>query len=130
MKEQISPEEKLKKAELKAEARALIAKGLHEDTSELNEFLEAVIPHNGMDYYLYLVDDEKTKVNMRFDREEYINALCCLSQYNFNTLFYHPTSFDGWKTNIHASSLNCLYVDIDDINFYADEMIKKVLLNF
>ena len=83
-----------------------------------------------MDYYLYLVDDEKTKVNMRFDREEYINALCCLSQYNFNTLFYHPTSFDGWKTNIHASSLNCLYVDIDDINFYADENDKESTLEF
>ena len=130
MKKTLTPEERQKKAELKAEAKALIAKGLHEDKSELNEFLEDVIPYRGMDYYLYLVDDEKTKVNIRFDREEYINALCCLSQYNYNILFYHPASFDGWKKNYNATCLNCLYVDIDDIDFYADENDEESTIKF
>jgi hypothetical protein len=130
MKKQLSPEEKLKKAELRAEIKFLLAKGIHGDTSELREFLESVIPHKGMDYYLYIVDEEKTKVNIGFDREEYIDALCCLSQYNYNDLFYHPASFDGWKKMINATSLNCLYVDIDDINFYADENDKESTLKF
>ena len=130
MKKKLTPLEKEQKAELREEVKILIRKGLKENKDDLKGFLEEVVPLFGLDYYLFLVDKEKTSVTMKFDRDEYIDALCSLSQYPDHTLFYQPCSFDGWKNNDKAVCLNCLYVDIDEIDFFADENDKASTVRF
>ena len=114
---------------LKEEVNALIEQGIFEDKKLLKEFLEEVTPLNGVDYFAYVKDISGTYVNIRYDRDEYINALCCLSQHQL-TLFYHLASFDGWIIKDHAKAVRCLYVDVDDICMKADETTKEDAVNF
>ena len=115
---------------LKKEVEELIEQGIFEDKSLLKEFLEEIIPIKGDDYFIYIEDDTGNYANIRYDREKYIHALCCLSQHQL-TLYYHLASFkDGWITNDNAKSVRCLYVDIDDIGMRADKTSKKEAVRF
>lgn len=108
----------------------LIGNGLFEDKLPLREFLEDVMPHYGR-HFIFITDDDGTVYNIPYTREECINALCCLSQYEF-TLFWHPSSFSSydWVDENDVRSASCLYVDIDDIGMYADLTDKETAVNF
>ena len=108
----------------KQKIRELIDIGIFEDKSTLREFLEEVTPIKGKDYFLYAEESKETYANLRFNREDYINALCCLSQHPL-TLYYHLASFNNWITNDRAMAVRCLYVDIGDISLKADESTKE-----
>ena len=98
---------------LKEEVKTMIDNGIFENKSLLREFLEEITPSTGPDYFIYVEQSKDNYVNIRYSREEYIYALCCLSQYPV-TLYYHPASFvkNGWITNENANAVRCLYVDI------------------
>lgn len=114
---------------LKEEINDYLSRGIFEDKSLLREFLEEVTPYRGTDYFAYVQESKDNYVNLRFCREDYINALCCLSQYEL-TLYYHLASFNDWITNDNAKAVRCLYVDIDDIGMRADETSKEDAVRF
>ncbi len=116
---------------LKEEVKTMIDNGIFENKSLLREFLEEITPSTGPDYFIYVEQSKDNYVNIRYSREEYIHALCCLSQYPV-TLYYHPASFvkNGWITNENANAVRCLYVDIDDVNMQADKTSKEDVIDF
>jgi hypothetical protein len=114
---------------LEHELSELIEEGIFEDKTLLREFLENIVPYTGDQHYIYVIDDAGIFSNIRYNREEYIDALCCLSQYEL-TLFLHPSSFSGWITEKNTRAARCLYVDIDDIGMYADVTDKETAVNF
>lgn len=123
------PEEKIEKYFLKENLKLLVSKEKAAKNKELYEFLEWVTPLKGPDYFLYAKDQSGTYTNIKFNRQDYIDALCCLSEEKI-TLFYHIASFDGWIGNDDAVATRCLYVDIDDVGINANESDIDTVLSF
>ena len=119
----------LDKHSLREEVKELIEKGTFDSKSLLYEYLQEIVPYAGEKHYIYVVNDNGTFVNIPFNREGYINALCCLSQYEL-TLFMHPASFSGWVTENDCRAARCIIIDIDDINMYADITDKDTAVSF
>ena len=56
--------------------------------------------------------------------------MCCLSDIDYYTLFYHIASFEDWIENENATATRCLYVDIDDVGINANEGDKDTVISF
>lgn len=115
--------------ELKEKINDMLEFGEFEDKSLLRKFLEEVTPSTGSDYFIYVQDNDKNYINIRYARKDYIDALCCISQHPI-TLYYHLASFKDWINNSNVKAFRCLYVDIDDIEMRADQVDKKDVINF
>ena len=110
--------------------RILIERGNPYTNPELREFLERVTPMTGPDYFIYVKDeDDGTIANIKFNRDDYINALCVLTEEKV-TLFYHLAAFNGWIEDVDATSVRCICIDIDDVGINADEADFDVAINF
>lgn len=119
----------LEKYALRCKINEYINNGLFEDKALLSEFLENVIPYEGVKHFIYVCDSDGMVQNIPYTRNEYIDALCCLSQYEL-TLFLHPASFSDWIEENDTRAARCLYVDIDDIGMYADVTDKDTAVSF
>ena len=114
------PEEETNKFWLGKDIEAIVSNGTS-DNEELKDFLNTVTPITGPDYFIYVKDEVTgTYTNIKFNREDYIDALCYLSEEKY-TVFYHIASFKGWIDNDSATAVRCIYVDIDDIEINANE---------
>lgn len=123
------PEDKINKFWLEKDIEAIVSNG-KSDNEVLREFLDNVTPITGSDYFIYVKDEATgTYTNVKFKREEYINALCYLSEEKY-TLFYHIASFNGWIDNDSATAVQCIYVDIDDIGINANETDLSSVTSF
>lgn len=111
------------------EIKDMIRKGCVEDKSDLKEFLQLVTPTIGPDYFAYVKDANGVTHNLRYNRFDYIDALCCLSQYE-QTVFIHPASFQTWIKDQNVRSIRALYVDIDEVGMYADKTDKDTAIKF
>ena len=116
----IDDEEAIESYMYKMELEELIDKGEFLDNSLLREFLEDILPYKGPNHFIMVSDKEGRTKNLAYSREECIDALCCLSQYEF-TLYYHPATFTEWIENKYAVAFRSLVVDIDDVGLIADE---------
>lgn len=123
------PEKEINKFWFKKNIEAMVSQGTATNEA-LKDFLEKVTPITGPDYYIY-VKDEKTNVyiNIKYNREDYIDALCCLSDEKY-TLFYHTASFNGWIDNESATATRCIYVDIDDVGINPNEADLDTVISF
>lgn len=129
------PEEETNKFWLAKDIEAIVANG-KSDNEDLYKFLNLVTPITGPDYFIYVKDEEtSTYTNIKFNREDYIDALCCLSEEKY-TLFYHIASFKGWIDNDSATAVRCINTNIEAMKqeknskckkqiLYAEEMINK-----
>ena len=121
---------KLEKFILRENVDAAIRMYGSNNNPELREFLELVTPTTGPDYFIYVRDSFKVYTNIKYSRAEYIDALCCLSDIDYYTLFYHIASFYDWIENENATATRCLYVDIDDVGINANEGDKDTVIFF
>ncbi len=123
------PEEKINKFWLEKDIEAIVSQSKTTD-GKLKDFLEKVTPLTGPHYFIYVKDeDTKSYTNIKYNREDYIKALCCLSDEKY-TLFYHTASFNGWIDNESATATRCIYVDIDDIGINANEADIDTVISF
>lgn len=123
------PEEETNKFWLEKDIEAIVSND-KSNNEDLREFLNAVTPITGPDYFIYIKDEATdTYTNIKYNRKEYINALCCLSEEEY-TVFYHIASFKGWIDNDSATAVRCIYVDIDDIDITADEADLNSVTSF
>lgn len=125
----IDDEEAIESYMYKLELQELIDKGEFLDNSLLREFLEDILPYKGPNHFIMVSDKEGRTKNIAYSREECINALCCLSQYEL-TLYYHPATFTEWIENKYAVAFRSLVVDIDDVGLIADETSYEDVVNF
>ena len=123
------PEEETNKFWLGKDIEAIVSNGTS-DNEELKDFLNTVTPITGPDYFIYVKDEVTgTYTNIKFNREDYIDALCYLSEEKY-TVFYHIASFKGWIDNDSATAVRCIYVDIDDIEINANEADIDTVISF
>lgn len=123
------PEEETNKFWLEKDIEAIVSNGTS-DNEELKAFLNTVTPITGPDYFIYVKDEVTgTYTNIKFNREDYIDALCYLSEEKY-TVFYHIASFKGWIDNDSATAVRCIYIDIDDIEINADEADLNTVTSF
>lgn len=123
------PEEKQNKFWLEKEIEAIVSQS-KTASGELKDFLEKVTPITGPHYFIFVKDeDTKAYTNIKYNRDDYIKALCCLSDEKY-TVFYHTASFNGWIDNESATATRCIYVDIDDIGINANEADIDAVISF
>lgn len=114
------PEEEMNKFWLKQDVDAIVSQAKRNNNPVLLEFLDRVTPKAGPNYFIMVEDEAGTYINNKYNREEYINALCALSEEKY-TLFYHIASFNDWADNENATATRCIYIDIDDIDINSNE---------
>ena len=115
--------------EFKADIDWYISKGEFQDNSLLREFLEDVLPYEGSKHFIMVEDKYDRRKNIDYTRQECIDALCCLCQYEL-TLYFHPATFTKWIENEYAVAFRCLYIDIDDVGMIADQTDYNDVVNF
>ena len=116
----INDSEDLESYAFRQELNDYIEAGEFQDNSLLREFLEDILSHKGPNHFIMISDKDGRTKNIAYTRQECIDALCCLSQYEF-TLYFHPATFTKWIENKYAVAFRCLYIDIDDVGMIADE---------
>lgn len=121
--------EKMDKFWLTENIKSLVSMAKPDDNDELRVFLENVTPVTGPEYFIFVQDEKGTYVNIKYNRKDYIDALCLLSKEKI-TLFYHIASFEDWINNENATAVRCLYVDIDDVGINANEADRDTVIEF
>jgi hypothetical protein len=97
--------------------------------NKLRKFLSTVLPAAKGDYWLFAKSNEKTKINLKYKRNEYIDALV----YNTNTkvdLFLMMPSFSGWRKDKHARTVKAIYIDIDDVGYDISTWEQEYFVQF
>ncbi len=91
---------------------------ISETISELSGFFDDIFPDLKGNECIWCMASAPDGISYNFsynDRTEALKGLATLSNEDIN-LYFSPAIFTGWRTDKNASSINAIYIDIDDVD--------------
>lgn len=90
------------------------------------KFYNDIFKHDdNVSFYVMITDNQNHYCNIGLNSKyDFLKCVSCFKNENFN-LYFSPAMFNGWRLDVNVSYLDCLYVDIDNIEGYENVDFTK-----